>query len=448
MPVDMTAQQPDSAQTDAVYRKITTRLIPFLFLCYVFAFLDRINIGIAQVEMKQDVGYSDLVYSFGAGIFFLGYVLMEVPSNLMLNWIGVRRTFSRIMVLWGLAAAATAFVTLPFHLYAVRFMLGLFEAGLYPGVIYFLTRWYPVERRAKAIAIFTCATGIAGLLGGPLSGVLMTAMDGTAGLHGWQWMFIVEGIPASVIGVVAYFYLDNGPGEAKWLSPAEKQLVEAKLKGSEAGDTHQEHTFVGALLDFRVYVLALIWFAQICGVFVIGFWLPTIIKSFGINSPLHIGLLSAIPYFFSWVALIALGRHSDMTMERRWHCAGAMIFGAIGLVAAGMITTNLWLALAALSVATSGILACNPLLWAIATDYIRGSGAAGGIAVVNTIGLLGGFVSPIIIGWTKTLTGDVTTGLYVIAGILLLGALLTIVFVPGMLKRERKEGFAGIAEAA
>ncbi|WP_237481384.1 MFS transporter [Lichenibacterium dinghuense] len=422
---------------EGVYRRVTLRLIPFLFVCYTFAFLDRINIGVAKLEMVKDLGLDDLIYSTGAGIFFLGYVLMRIPSNLMLARVGVRKTFSRILILWGLAAAGTAFVVLPWQLYSVRFLLGLFEAGLYPGVIFYLTRWYPTERRAKVIAIFTCATGIAGLIGGPLSGLLMTAFDGAAGLHGWQWMFIVEGLPTCLIGVAAFLYLDDGPAEAAWLSEPEKAMVLRNLDGSTSEAGHGAHSFTAALADYRVYLLALIWFTQICGVFVIGFWLPTIIKNFGINSPLHVGLLSAIPYLCSWIALILAGRSSDARNERAWHCGLPMLAGAVGLVAAGLITTSLPVSLVFLSVATAGILACNPILWAIATEYLRGKAAAGAIAVVNTIGLLGGYVSPMIMGWAKTLTGDLATGLYVIAAILVVGALVSIVFTPAMLRARR-----------
>jgi MFS family permease len=419
---------PDAGRT---YSRITRRLIPFLFLCYVFAFLDRINIGIAQLDMKQDVGFSDLTYSIGAGIFFLGYVMMEVPSNLLLARIGVRKTFSRIMILWGLVAASTAFVTLPSHLYTVRFLLGLAEAGLYPGVIFYLTRWYPVERRAKVIAIFTCATGIAGLFGGPLSGWLVTHFDGMHGLHGWQWMFIVQGLPSSVLGIIAFFYLDNSPEEAKWLSRQEKALVAEDLrKSSSISATHAEHTFGRALRDPRVYLMGFVWFSQIAGVFAIGFWLPTLIKNSGVTSPLAIGGYSAIPYFVSWVALIMLNRHSDQTMERRWHCGGAMVVGAAGLVAASLLTGNLVLSLIALSVATAGILAPNPLIWAISTDYIRGSGAAGGVAIVNCVGLLGGFVSPMIIGSIKTVTGSMVGGLGAISLLMVIGALAVVFFAP------------------
>ncbi|MFP6556716.1 MFS transporter [Paraburkholderia sp. B3] len=419
------------AHGDQTYGKITRRLIPFLFLCYVFAFLDRINIGIAQLDMKHDVGFNDLTYSIGAGIFFLGYVLMEVPSNLLLARIGVKRTFSRIMILWGIVAAATAFVKLPAHLYAVRFLLGLAEAGLYPGVIFYLTRWYPVERRAKVIALFTCATGIAGLFGGPLSGALMTYANGSFGLHGWQWMFIAQGLPASVLGIVAFFYLDDGPQQAAWLNDSEKAVVLNDLqRSSSVSATHAEHTFGRALVDFRVYVMGFVWFTQIAGVFAIGFWLPTLIKESGVNSPLYVGCYSAIPYFVSWVALVMLNRNSDRTMERRWHCAIAMLFGAAGLVAAGFTGGNLALSLVALSIATAGILAPNPLIWAISTDYIRGSGAAGGVAIVNCIGLLGGFFSPMIIGSIKTLTHSMSGGLAAIAVLMTLGAVAAIVFAP------------------
>ncbi|HEY1608109.1 MAG TPA: MFS transporter, partial [Paraburkholderia sp.] len=388
-------------------------------------------------------------YSVGAGIFFLGYVLMEVPSNLLLARIGVRKTFSRIMILWGIVAAATAFVSQPAHLYTVRFLLGLAEAGLYPGVIFYLTRWYPVERRAKVIAIFTCATGIAGLFGGPMSGALMTYFNGTYGLHGWQWMFIAQGLPASVLGVVAFFYLDDGPQQAAWLDEREKAQVLGDLgRSSGVSATHAEHTFSRALVDPRVYVMGFVWFTQIAGVFAIGFWLPTLIKASGVHSPLAIGGYSAIPYFVSWIALIALNRSSDRTMERRWHCAVAMLLGAAGLFAAGIINGNLVLSLVALSIATAGILAPNPLIWAITTHYIRGSGAAGGVAIVNCIGLLGGFVSPMIIGSIKTLTNSMTGGLGAISLLMVLGAVVAIAFAPRTSAAGAQPDGNGLGETA
>ncbi len=281
------------------------------------------------------------------------------------------------------------------------------------------------DRRAKVIAIFTCATGIAGLFGGPLSGALMTYFNGYFGLHGWQWMFIVQGLPASVLGVIAFFYLDDGPQQAKWLTDSEKAVVLDDIrKSSSVSAKHAEHKFGRALADFRVYVMGFVWFTQIAGVFAIGFWLPTLIKGAGVSSPLQIGSYSAIPYFVSWVALILLNRHSDRTMERRWHCAIAMVFGAAG---------NLALSLVALSVATAGILAPNPLIWAISTDYIRGSGAAGGVAVINCVGLLGGFVSSMIIGLIKTMTNSMAGGL---------GAIAAVAFAPSTSAARIGEGHA------
>jgi len=259
----------------------------------------------------------------------------------------------------------------------------------------------------------------------------MTYFNGYFGLHGWQWMFIVQGLPASVLGVVAFFFLDDGPQQAKWLTENEKAVVLADIRKSSSVSTkHAEHTFARALRDFRVYVMGFVWFTQIAGVFAIGFWLPTLIKSAGVSGALQIGCYSAIPYFVSWVALIMLNRHSDRTMERRWHCAVAMVFGAAGLVVAAFTTGNLALSLVALSVATAGILAPNPLIWAISTDYIRGSGAAGGVAVINCVGLLGGFVSPMIIGSIKTMTNSMVGGLGAIALLMVLGAIAAVVLAP------------------
>jgi MFS family permease len=264
-----------------------------------------------------------------------------------------------------------------------------------------------------------------------MSGWLMTHMEGVRALHGWQWMFIVQGLPASVLGIIAFFFLDDGPQKAKWLSDAEKAQVLADLKQSSGvSDGHAEHTFARALVDPRVYVMGFVWFAQIAGVFAIGFWLPTLIKSTGLTSPLEIGIYSAIPYFVSWIALIGMNWNSDRTMERRWHCGITMILGAAGLFAAGLIHGSLAWSLVALSVATAGILAPNPLIWAISTDYIRGSGAAGGVALVNCIGLLGGFFSPMIIGSIKTVTNSMVGGLGAISLLMVLGAIAAIKLAP------------------
>ena len=423
-----------TVEADRVYRKITWRLMPFLFICYTIAFLDRINLGIGQLEMKQDIGLTDLAYGFGASMFFVGYIFMEIPSNLMLGWLGARKTFARIMILWGLAAAATAFVTSATYLYVVRFLLGLFEAGLYPGIIFFITLWYPLDRRARVIAIFTCSVGIAGLLGGPLSGGLMTMFSGTSGLRGWQWMFLIEGLPACFLGIVTLFFLNDRPHEATWLTPAERQLVATEVDASNATSLQEEHTFGRVLADWRLYLIATLGFGHICGLYAIGFWMPTIIKSNGVNSPFYVGLLSAIPYFWSWIALIVVNWSSDKTGERRWHCVMTNLMGGVGLAGIGLFSNNLWLAIICCSISMCGLLASAPVGWAINTDYLRGRGSAGGIALLNTISLTGGIVSPSIIGWTKTVTGDVTVGLYVMAAIGVLGAIIAYLLIPSMLR--------------
>ena len=430
----------ENVDADRLYRKITIRILPFLFICYTVAFLDRINMGIGQVEMKQDVGFSDLVYGFGASMFFVGYIMTEIPSNLMIAWVGVRQTFCRIMILWGLTAAAMAFVTLPIHLYTVRFLLGVFEAGLYPGIIYYITKWYPLNRRARFIGLFTCSIGIAGLLGGPLSGALMTFFNGTLGLHGWQWMFLIEGLPACVLGVVTLSYLQNDASEARWLTLSEQQRVLSDVAASNAIGPRGEHTIKRALTDWRLYLMGVVGLGQICPLYAIGFWMPTTIKEAGITSPLYIGLISAIPYFCSWIALVVVSRSSDRTLERRWHLTGTLLAAGLGLVIAGIFSSNVWVSMVGFSISMSGVLAAAPICWAINTDYMRGRGSAAGIALLNTLGLIGGIISPSIMGWTKTLTGDVTVGLFVMSGFSFVAVVVAITLVPTMLTyKPRRE---------
>ncbi|MGF6545801.1 MFS transporter [Paraburkholderia youngii] len=421
----------------STFAKVSRRVIPFLFVCYVFAFLDRVNIGIAQIDMKRDVGFTDLTYSIGAGIFFVGYLLMEVPSNLILDRYGAKKAFSRIMILWGALAATMAFVRTPTEFSVVRFFLGAAEAGFFPGLVFYLTRWYPLERRAKVMSIFVCGVGVAGVIGGPLSGWIMANFDGLHGLYGWQWMFIVEGLPSCVLGVIAYFYLDESPAQAKWLSASERAIVAAAVARSSAVSPDKvEHTLRTILLDPKVYIMGFVWFTQVAGVYATAFWLPTLIKEAGVQGRFTIGIYSAIPYFVSWITLIALGHRSDRMMERRWHCAVTMAVGACGLLVAGIAHGNPALTIGALSVAAAGAIAPNPLFWAIATDYIRGKGAAGGIAFVNCMGVLGAIVSPLIIGSVKTLTNSVLGGMGIMASLMILGAVTAVTFVPATTLRS------------
>lgn len=435
------AATPHTAEEIAhVYRKVTWRLIPFLFVCYVAAYLDRINIGFAQLQMKQDLGFSDAVYGLGAGIFFVGYFLFEVPSNLLLEKIGARKTLLRIMVVWGLISAGMMLVQTPTQFYVARFLLGVFEAGFFPGIILYLTYWYPSGMRARMIAIFMSAIAVAGIVGGPLSGWIMHDLAGVNGWQGWQWMFLLEGLPSVVLGILVMFILDDHPDDANWLSAREKEILDHNLEEDQRGlDVAHHHTLRQALLDPKIYILSFAYFTFICGVYAISFWLPTIIKSFGETDPLRIGLLTAIPYIAGAIGMVLISRHSDQTLERRWHAAICGFVGGAGLVASTFLGANMGLAIAALSVAVTGILATMPLFWSMPTAYLAGTAAAGGIALINSLGLIGGFVSPIVIGWIKTATGSVNFGLYFITALLVLGGIVLLSGIPAQMLHERHE---------
>lgn len=437
-----------SDETARIYRKITLRLIPFLFICYVVAYLDRINIGFAQLQMKQDLGFSDAVYGLGAGIFFFGYMLFEVPSNLLLARFGARKTLLRIMVIWGLISAGMMFVQTPTQLYIARFLLGVFEAGFFPGIILYLTYWYPSGMRARIIALFMSGIAIAGILGGPLSGWIMNDLAGMNGWKGWQWMFLIEGLPAVALGILVLFILDDRPGDANWLSVREKGIVRETLERDQLALGHaHHHSLRQALRDPRIYLLSFAYFTFIAGTYVITFWLPTIIKGFGITDPMRIGMLTAIPYVAGVIGMVLISRHSDKTRERRWHTAICAFVGAGGLIAATFLSGDLTWALVALAIATIGILATMPLFWAMPTAYLTGAAAAGGIALINSLGLIGGFVSPFVIGWIKTATGSVNNGLYFMSALLVLGGVVLLAGVPASALREPR-GDAGSGDRA
>ena len=424
-----------------VYAKVTWRLVPLLFVCYVLSYLDRINVGFAQLQMKSDLGFSDAIYGLGAGIFFVGYFLFEVPSNLLLEKIGARKTITRIMVIWGLVSACMAFVHAPWAFYVLRFLLGVFEVGFFPGIILYFTYWYPGAYRARIIAIFMSGIAVAGVLGGPLSGWIMNDLAGYQGLKGWQWMFILEGLPTTFLGLFIFFYLDDKPADAKWLSTEEKALIRHNLALEQTGAERHGHdlqSFLGALKDPKVYVLSFAYFCFICGVYMISFWLPTLIKEMGVSNPLHVGLLAAIPYSITTVGMIAIGIHSDRTLERRWHCAIPAFLGALALVGLIYSTGNMTASFVLLSLASLGIITTMPLFWSIPTGYLKGPAAAGGIAFINSLGLIGGFLSPFVLGWIKTSTGSLELGNWLMAGVMAAGGLVILLAVrPGMLHETK-----------
>ncbi|RKP47408.1 MFS transporter [Trinickia fusca] len=414
------AQQQDR---EAVFRRVDIRVLAFLALCYAFAYIDRVNIGFAKLQMQHDLGLSEAAYGLGAGIFFLGYVLFEVPSNLLLIKIGARKTLSRILFLWGLTSAAMYLVSNTTSFYLLRFLLGVFEAGFAPGMIFYLTYWYPRERMARALALLLCAAPIGGVISGPLSGWMLSALSGVGGLSGWQWMFICEGIPAAVLGLLALVALADTPDEARWLTADEKADLRAMV--SPASTTpHANRTLSVVLRDPLTYRLAAAYFCFICGLYAIGFWLPTILKTIGLKGYVQIGLFSAIPYGFAAASMYLAGRSSDQRRERRLHAGIAGLIGAVALAIAAFRLSEFSTAMIAITVATAGMYVAYSVFWAMPSDILSGRAAAGGIAVINTIGLFGGFLSPTMIGWANTVTHNAQAGLLVIVGLVVVGSLL------------------------
>ncbi|WP_321790494.1 MFS transporter [Burkholderia pyrrocinia] len=409
---------------EATYRKVSWRLTPLLLLCYVVAYLDRVNVGFAKLQMASDLNLSDTVYGLGAGIFFFGYFLFEVPSNIILHKVGARVWIARIMATWGVISILTMFVTTPTMFYVMRFLLGLAEAGFFPGVILYLTYWYPAHRRGRMTTFFMTAVALSGVIGGPLSGFILKAFNGVSGWHGWQWLFLLEGIPSVLVGVLVFFKLDERIAKAKWLTDDEKALLARNVDAEEAT---KEDLPLGAVMSSpRVWLMALIYFSFVMGLYGVGFWLPTIIKTTGVTDTFMIGLLSAIPYAAAVVAMILIARSADKRRERRWHLAIPAAIGAIGLVLSVIWAHQTALAMLGLTLATIGILTTLPLFWSLPTAFLGGTAAAAGIAMINSIGNLAGFLSPYMMGWLKQATGANDAGMVVLAGFLVLGGLLAL----------------------
>lgn len=418
-----------SSELKATYVKIAWRLIPFLVFLFILAWLDRVNVGFAKLHMLQDLQFSEAVYGLGAGIFFIGYFLFEVPSNLLLEKIGARKTLARITILWGAASIGMAYVTTPTQFYVMRFLLGVFEAGFFPGVVLYLTYWFPAEYRARVNGLFMISFALAGVVGGPLAGLILNGMQDVGHLANWQWLFIIEGIPSVIAGLFVLMYLPEKPANAKWLTPKEQQAVTKALEIENAQTSGKHVSFKDAFSNYRVWFCAAVYFCIVSGNATIAFWTPSIIKDIGINSDLMIGVLSAIPFIAGTIAMIWNGAHSDKTGERRIHCAIATLIACVGLVATGLLLHNALFALVALTVASIGILAAFPVFWSIPAAFLAGTAAAGGIALINSIGNLAGFVAPYMIGTLKTSTGSLSSGLYFVAALEILASILVVVFI-------------------
>jgi len=409
---------------ERTYSKITWHILPLLFLCYVASYLDRVNVGFAKLQMLQDLHFSETVYGLGAGIFFIGYFLFEVPSNIILHKVGARMWIARIMITWGIISGAMVFVTTPQMFYVMRFLLGLAEAGFFPGVILYLTYWYPSHRRGRITALFMTGIAISGVIGGPLSGWIMHSLPGVYGYSGWQWMFILEAIPSLVLGVLVVLFLKDRIRDAGWLSEEEKTFLESQIAQEQSDKEHISLAKVFA--NGKVWLSALIYFCFVMGLYGVSFWLPTIIKTTGVSDPLDIGLLTAIPYAAAAVAMVLIGRSADKQRERCWHIAIPAFLGCAGLLFSTAYDHNTLMAMASLTLAAIGILTTLPLFWSLPTAFLGGTAAAAGIALINSLGNLAGFVSPYVVGWLKDATQSTNAGMYVLAASLLLGGLLTL----------------------
>ena len=411
-----------SQAADAAYRKIAWRLLPLLFVCYIAAYLDRVNVGFAKLQMKAALQFSDSVYGLGAGIFFLGYFIFEIPSNTALHRVGARRWIARIMVTWGLLSMATMLVTTPLSFYLLRFFLGAAEAGFFPGVVLYLTYWFPAQRRSKALAFFLSAIPFAGILGGPSSGWILQRLEGAHGLQGWQWLFLLQGLPSVLLALVVWRVLDDRVQDACWLSDAQRRIVAADLardaRGKLGGGLRQ------VIRLPQVWLLALVYFTLVAGIYCVSFWLPTILQAAGVTQAFHIGLLSVLPWAFGLVSMAAAARSADWHGEYRRHCAAGALLGALGLAFSAAFDGAVAPALFGLTVGTMGIMAALPVFWGLPTGLLGGGAAAAGIALVNSFGNLSGFCAPFVVGLLKQHVDGAGTGagVFLFAGLLLAGA--------------------------
>ncbi|MFS2159032.1 MFS transporter [Pseudomonas sp. Pseusp122] len=432
----------DSAFEERTYRKVILRILPILLLCYMAAYLDRVNVGFAKLDMLNDLQFSNTIYALGASVFFWGYFIFEVPSNMLLHRFGARFWIARIMLSWAVISIAVAF-TAPlatlFHIetssmfYVLRFLLGICEAGFFPGVILYLNYWFPTQRQSRVMSGFLMAMPVSLTLGGMVSGWLMSSMAGIQGMAGWQWMLIIEGIPSIIMAFVVIACLCDNIDKAKWLSAAEKAMLKANLHSDSTGKvTRISEVF----LNPRVWLLVLILLTFNTGFYGLAFWMPSIIKSTGITNTVQIGLLTAIPYGVATVIMLLNARHSNRTGERRLHAAIPAFIGCIGLILSAFFAHNLVLSVLFLTVAASGILSLMPIFWTLPGSLLSGAAAAAGIGMINAIGNLSGFTGSMITAVAENLTGDINNGTYVLALCLLVSGGLILAIPGSMLGRK------------
>jgi sugar phosphate permease len=409
----------------ATYRKVTRRLIPFLFACYILAYVDRVNVGFAKLRMQADLGMSDTVYGVGAGLFFVGYFFLEVPANLMLRRLGARRWLGPIMIAWGLVSASTIFVKGTASFYVLRLLLGVVESGFFPGVMLYLTFWYPRHRRARMVALFISANPLSGVFAGPVSGAILGRTHGLAGLHPWQLLFLVEGLPSVLAGIATLLYLVDGPAQASWLGAEERAVIARDVEQEERAKLREgtsAHRFRDAFSSGKVWLLCLAFFGIQMGNYGLAFWLPQMLKDTLTADPWLIGLVSTIPWGAAAIAMVIYAHHSDRTGERRWHVALGVGIAGITLALGGLPPITAWLGLALVTCTTVAIMCTQAVFWDLPTAVLSGAAAAAGIAWINSVGNLAGYLSPFLVGRIRDTTGSMTLAYFVLGGSCLLAS--------------------------
>jgi MFS family permease len=421
----------------SIVHKVAWRIMPLIMVCYLFAFFDRINISFAKFALQSDLGLSDTAYGFGAGLFVVGYVLFEVPSNLMLYRVGARRWIARIMVSWGIATALMVFVQSEWQFYLLRFLIGAMEAGFAPGVLFYLTLWFPVAYRGRIISMLFLASAFAGLLGSPAAGLVLSHLDGVLAMPGWHWLFLVSGVPCVVLGYLVFKVLKDHIQDATWLTPNEQVLLSSRI--ADQNRNIGGHSLLDALKTPGFLTLGLIYFLIQISSYGLNFWAPHLIRTSGSTNPTVIGFLTSVPYLCGAIGMLVVGRLSDATGERRRFVVGLMTLASIGFFSAGVFDKHTGLLVLALAIMGMGVIAAIPAFWALPPKLVTGAGAAGGIALISTLGQLGGIVSPVMVGRINDLTGSTTPALYVIGCLTLLCVAILLYALPARLrvKEER-----------
>ncbi|MEB0080153.1 MFS transporter [Pseudomonas sp. CCI3.2] len=413
---------------DAIYRKVNWRIVPLFIACFLFAYLDRVNISFAKLQMQTDLGFSDTVYGLGASLFFVGYFLFEVPSNMLLHKIGARVWIARIMVTWGITSACMMFVQNEFWFYSLRFLIGVMEAGFVPGVLYFFTQWYPSNRRARVNSYFKSSICLCGIVGGPIAGLILGHFNGVLGMEGWRWLFLLEGIPSILLGGLVFWLVSDRIEDAPWLDAEEKQVMRERMaKETKPAGTQR---FADIWKHPTTYVMSGIYLCLVMALTGVLFWMPQLIKTAGVADTLDIGLLTVIPYVIAVIGNLLVGASSDRHGERRWHMAGCSVLTAAGYLVCALYPGQLVPLMIGMSMILTGIIAWMPIFWTIPPRFLNGLAAAAGIALINSLGQLGGIIAPFMVGRIKDLTGTATPALYVLGAVTLVATGLIIWGIP------------------